>query len=205
MAKANTAEKKVGNVMDFLKGAAKKEPTSKSKITEYEINDDLKKQATRMWQIKQDLTELESEWDVLKADLIQKLEPIRFVALKSEGYHASAKIATKDGHWVTISYMDKYEKIPADQEDVLREVIGKDFDSLFQLRNDIKVRSDLSEAELSSIVERIGYDDFVKYFDVRLSIKPTSRFTQEKHNLFKTEKLSQIGQLVRQIFSFRTK
>lgn len=205
MAKANTAEKKVGNVMDFLKGAAKKEPSTKTKITTYEIPEDLKDKATRMWKIKQQMTELDSEWDVLKADLIQKLEPIRFVALKSEGYHASARIPTLNDHWVILSYMDKYEKIPADQEDVLREVIGKDFDSLFQLRNDIKVRSDLSEAELSSIVERIGYDDFIKYFDVKLSIKPTSRYTQEKHNLFKTEKLNQIGQFVRQIFSFRTK
>lgn len=204
MAKANV-EAKSGNVMDFLKGAAKKEPASKSKVTTYQVSDDLKDKATRMWQIKQAQTELEAEWDALKADMMQGLEPVRFVALKSEGYHASGRIATLNDHWVIVSYSDRYEKIPADNEEILRNLVGKDYDSLFELRNDIKVRSDLSEAELTSIVEAIGYDNFVKYFDVRLSIKPTTKYTQEKHNIFKNDKLSAIGSIVRQIFSFRTK
>lgn len=205
MAKSNVAEAKSGNVMDFLKGAAKKEPASKTKINTYEVPHDLKDKATRMWQIKQQKTELETEWDTLKAELLEGLSPIRLAALKVDGYHASARISTLNDHWVILSYMDKYEKIPADSEDAIRQLVGKDYDTLFQMRNDIKVRSDLSETELTSIIERIGYDDFVKYFDVSLSIKPTSRFTQEKHNLFKSDKLQAIGSFVRQIFTFRTK
>lgn len=205
MAKQSAVKQQNGNVMDFLKGAAKKESAPKTKVTTYEVPEEITTKATRMWEIKQSLTELEAEWDMLKADLMDGIEPIRLSHLKSSGYHASARIGTNNGHWVVISYSDRYMKIPADNEDALRALTGSDYDSLFSLRNDIKVRSDLSQDELQIIVERIGYEDFVKYFDVSLSIKPTPKFTQEKHNLFKSDKLLAIGSIVKQIFSFRTK
>jgi hypothetical protein len=129
--------------------------------------------------------------------------------LKS-GYHESGKIATKpdsDGvpHWVVVTWQDRYEKILSKAETALREIVGKEYDSLFQLKHSITVKSDIDDSDLNFIIDKVGMDNFKKCFDVSLTIKPTSRFTRERYNIFKADKLQAIGTLVRQVFQFRTK
>jgi hypothetical protein len=208
MAKVQAIKKDV-SAMDRLKEVQTDEPDSKSKVGEYKVGKEITAMASRMWEIKQKKTELDAEFDNLKADLLVGIEPIRMAYLK-EGYHESGKIATKpdsDGvtHWVVVTWQDKYEKILSKAEPALRELVGKEYDSLFQLKHSITVKSDIDEADLNEIIDKVTMEKFKKCFNVSLTIKPTSRFTREKYNIFKADKLQAIGTLVRQVFQFRTK
>jgi hypothetical protein len=208
MAKVQAIKKDV-SAMDRLKEVQTDEPDSKSKVGEYKVGKEITEMATRMWVVKQKQTELKAEFENLKADLLVGIESIRMAYLKS-GYHESGKIATKpdsDGvpHWVVVTWQDRYEKILSKAETALREIVGKEYDSLFQLKHSITVKSDIDDSDLNFIIDKVGMDNFKKCFDVSLTIKPTSRFTRERYNIFKADKLQAIGTLVRQVFQFRTK
>jgi hypothetical protein len=84
---------------------------------------------------------------------------------------------------VRVSYPHKYDKIKADREQLLRGILGDDFDTLFTKAYALKVRKEIAEdpAALQVLIlalgEALGKAQFVKAFETEQTLHPTAEFT----------------------------
>lgn len=190
-----SAKKKVKefDLNDVLASATvAKEAKSKSKVPLLTVSEEIKSNASKLREIKEELDSLESMYETLSAQMIEKISPMRESVCK-QGYQSSIRIPDSKGLSITISWSDKYCKIPPENEETFRSITGKKFDEYFTKDMTITVK-DMSENTLKEIVKAIGPERFSQFFSVEKIIKPTSRFTQEQFTAFTHEQRQQLQQ-----------
>ncbi len=140
-----------------------------------------------------------------KADLALSEEELldevktQYVDAVKKHYVNSARL-TGDGVRATVSWKDAYTKIPVDQKDELKKLVGEKYNDYFKDINDIAVKPDIASDEnsLAELIEAVGPETFAKYFDVSQYIKPTSKFTQERHREFTDKTNNELNVTVKQ-------
>jgi hypothetical protein len=193
-----TAKKKVKaeegfDLADVLSSAtAPKESKSKSKVPLLTVSEDVKKNAAKIREVKEELDSLESMYENLSAELIEKVSPLR-ENLCRQGYVSSVRIPDNKGLSVSLSWADKYSKINAANEKELKEIAGDRFDDYFAKDLVITVK-DISEESLKEIVKAVGPERFSQFFTVEKSFKPNSRFNQEQFTAFTPEQRQRLLQ-----------
>lgn len=185
------------NVTDILKRAAAKKntrpttdmveiPVPPGLLTKHKEKYDAAKLA------KADLEHSEEE-------LLQEITPAYVTRLK-EHYVNSAKVVEGDVE-ATISWKDAYSKVPIEKSSDIRDLVGEEkFDGYFKEVNEIVVKDEVASNPrlLEELIKAVGPDTFSKYFDVAQHIRPTTRFTEERHRTLSPEVNSQLDITVRQ-------
>lgn len=154
------------------------------------------------------LTKHKEKYDAAKAakadlelseeELLQEVTPAYVTKLK-ESYVNSARVV-EDEVEATISWKDAYSKIPIDKSDEIKELIGDKYNDYFREVNEIVVREDVAANPklLEELITAVGPDTFSKYFDVAQHVKPTTRFTEERHRTLSPEVNGKLDVSVRQ-------
>jgi hypothetical protein len=181
------------NLADVLAtAAAPKDAKSKSKVPVLTVSKEVQEKATKLRQVKEELESLESAYDVLSAEIIEKVSPLR-EGLCRQGYVSSVRVPDSKGTSIGISWADKYSEISADNEPALKDAAGKKFEEYFTSGMTITVK-DISEESLKEIVKVIGPARFSQFFEVKRSFKPNSRFNQEQFTAFTQEQRQRLAQ-----------
>ncbi len=167
------------------KASKSKKPTAPVLV----VGEDIKKLATRVREVKEQLDSAESMYETLGAEFIQKVAPLRD-DLCRRSYQSSVRVPDTKGLSVGISWSDKYCAIPSENEDALRELAGVAYDDYFTGSIEVSVR-DISEESLTELVKAVGPERFARFFSVVKTIKPTTRFTQEQFNVYTPEQRQQ--------------
>src|SRR5512139_3363191 len=105
----STAKKKVKeefSLADILATAATapKETKGKSKVPVLSVSDDIKKKATRIREVKDELDSLETEYETLSAEMTQAVSPLREAFCIKHGYASSVRIPDSKGLSIGISW-----------------------------------------------------------------------------------------------------
>lgn len=183
------------NVTDILKKATKKNVRPSPDMVEIPVPPGLlikhKEKYDAAKSAKADL-------DLSEEELLQEVTPVYITKLK-EKYVTSAKVSEGDIE-ATISWKDAYSKVPIERSEEIRELVGDKFDDYFKEVNEIVVREDVAANPelLEELIKVVGPDTFSKYFNVAQHIKPTTRFTEERHRTLSHEVNSQLDVAVRQ-------
>ena len=140
-----------------------------------------------------------ADLELSEEELLQEVTPAYVTRLK-ERYVNSAKITEGDVE-ATISWKDAYSKVPIEKSAEIRDLVGDEkYDDYFKEVNEIVVKEDVASNPklLEELIKAVGPDTFSKYFDVAQHIKPSSRFTEERHRTLSPEVNGQLDVTVRQ-------
>ncbi len=190
--------------IDEVLGQAQKKETPKSKVPILEVSDEVKAQATKIRFLKENIEGLQSELDLVGAEFIEAITPIRTEIMAFNGYISSVKIPDTEGKSITVSWIDNYTKIPFEHKENLQNILGDLYDGYIKTELTIKVKT-VDEASLKELIRIVGVDNFSRFFEVERSLKPSTKFTQEQHTLPKTVKDNLAGYIKQYKPALKTK
>lgn len=169
--------------LESILGSAEKEKKTKSKVQEVNLSLEHKVKVDKMIELKTNITNNETELDLLFQEILSILEKERNNLIAKNGYFSSIKVSGTNGGNIIVSWKDKYSKIPIQNYDDLKALFDGNLDSYFAKKMTITVKQEISENDLIELISLIGAERFAKYFEVERWIEPTSKFTYEKHLL----------------------
>ena len=113
--------------------------------------------------------------------------------------------STAEAGVLRVTYQHRYLKIPAGQEEHLRDAVKDSYDRFFKAAASLKVRKEIAEDpdRLNDVVLRLAEtlgEDFASIFEAEQTIAPTKCFTEQRYQELDAEanaKLELIG--VRQV------
>lgn len=185
------------NVTDVLKkAAAKKSSRPTTDMVEIPVPPGL---LTRHKEKYDAAKAAKADLELSEEELLQEVTPAYVTRLK-ERYVSSAKL-TEGEVEATVSWKDAYSKVPIEKGEDIRDLVGDEkFENYFKEVNEIVVKEDVASNPklLEELIRAVGPDVFSKYFDVAQHIKPTSRFTEERHRTLSPEVNAQLDIAVRQ-------
>lgn len=169
------------NLDDILSGAEKEKKTAKSKVPEIELPLEQRLKVDKIRTLKAEIDNNETELELLFNDVLKSAEQERNKMLSNNGYFSSVKVYGTNGESIIISWKDKYNKIPLQNYNELKELLSSNTDNYFEKKMTIKVKEEIAEQDLKELILLIGADKFSKFFEVERWIEPTSKYTFEKH------------------------
>jgi hypothetical protein len=139
-----------------------------------------------------------ADLELSEEELLGEVTP-QYTSKLKERYVNSARVIEEDVE-ATISWKDAYSKIPIEKSDEIKKLTGDKFSEYFKEVNEIVVREDVASNPklLEELVEAVGPDTFSKFFDVEQHVRPTTRFTEERHRTLSPEVNQQLDVTVRQ-------
>jgi hypothetical protein len=198
----STAKRKVkaaGPDLDAVLGSAesKEAKASKSKVPVLKVDGKTQATVTRLRRLKEEIESLQSEFDMLKGELVGVAAPLR-AELCASGYVSSVRVPGTEGLSVSVSWSNAYSKIPLGSGPDIEGVVGEErFGDFFFTDMEIKVK-DFSEESLTELVEAVGAERFARFFEVKRWLKPTERYTTEFFTAFTPEERERLAPVVRQ-------
>jgi hypothetical protein len=182
---------------DVLSSATKpKESKSSSKTPTLTVGPDVAQKIDRLRAVKEQIDSLTTEYDLLAAETIEAVEPLRVAAMKS-GYTSSVKVPGASGMGVTISWSAKYAKVGLETAPAIQQVIGDRMRDYFANGLQITV-TDVSEASLKELIQLVGPEQFSRFFAVERWLEPTRRYSEEFYTAFTDTERATLSGLVRQ-------
>jgi len=139
-----------------------------------------------------------AELELSEEELLGEVVPSYIEKIKEE-YVSSARIHEGDIE-ATISWKDAYSKIPVEKAEEIKDLVGSRFDDYFKEVNEIVVKEEVAANPelLEELINAVGPDTFSKYFDVAQHLRPTTRFTEERHRTLSPSVNDQLNETVRQ-------
>lgn len=140
---------------------------------------------------------IEADVKVAKDFLRGRLDGVVARAGRTDDTPTTVRIPTDAGD-LLVSYKDAYKDIKLEKVPQLQEIIGDDFDRLFELRKTLKIRAAAIKADedLASVVNELttalGKERFLELFDASLSVSPTSEFTVRRFRDLTSVQLKQL-------------
>ena len=200
MFKVAKAKDTAFSVDDILAGAAvKKEAKSSSKVPAIDVADAVKARATRLRELQNQMESLKTEFDVISADFVEDVAPLREELIRMQGYISSVKVPDTNGIFVTVTWKDAYSKVPMEMAATIINVIGQDRTEIyFENKNVITVKKDLTQEALRDLIKLVGPMDFAKYFDVDRWIEPVKDYTEDFYTKFTATERENLSPIVKQ-------
>lgn len=187
--------------LDSILGKATVTKTNgkKSTIPLIEVDDETKELITAYKQVGEKVDSLTAKLKDIGSDIIQKATVAREEFMVNHGkFIKSVKIPDSKDIPATIVWSNWYSKIPLDAGAELRSTVPN-FEEYFEGKVEIKVIKDVTEEVLKDLVNRVGPDDFDKFFEVERWISPTEKFNEEQHKL-----LPEVRESIRDLIKQRT-
>jgi hypothetical protein len=196
--KQKQEEKQGFSIDDVLSTAAKpKEAKSSSKTPVLNVGKDVMEKVARLREIREELDSLESEWDLLSADTVTLVEPMRADVIRRQGYTSSVKIPDTNGLSATSSWSAKYSAVDLSNAPVIEAVIGDRANQFFTKEMKITVK-DVTEDALRDLIQSVGPERFAQFFSVERWLIPTKRYTEEFYTSFNEKERAALAPIVRQ-------
>ena len=148
-----------------LKEASGKVKKSKSVVQEVELDE----RVDRYCGLAETLKTTKTEMKVLGGEIAGELEGKRM--------NTSIR-ALHNGLSLLISWTSRFQEIPLEAEGELRDIMGARYNSLIEPKNSIKVRDNVSNEQLSELLELVGKERFLDLFEVKQVLKPTEEFDE---------------------------
>jgi len=191
---AQPQPEKKANMADFLKSASKKtEAKPKSKTPLLTVPVTTMELAQKVRKLKDGLDSIQSVLTMREAELLLAVEDERVKICTVQGYTSSLKIPTPDGNSVMITYSSNWKKCSIENEDRIIGIIGQEkYDKYFGVTNKISVKAEIPPEELAELIEKIGTESFLKYFDVEANIRPKEMYKTEQFTQFSPHERKQL-------------
>jgi len=186
------------DVMDILAGAEQK--SSKSKVIEYPNR---VPNVSELVEAEKQLSEIDAKIKIIQ-DEIKNLVEEYYYEQAGKRYDPSLRVFGLGDDSLTITWQSRWTKIGMEFKDQLVEIVKDMYDSLFKTKIKIEVKDTENESLLKSLIEKIGQEDFAKYFTVKREIVPTEKYLKERYKLLNKDQITKLSQIVRQVVSFRT-
>ena len=168
-----------GGLQDLLRKAAKpEEPKTKSKTPVLTVEDTTKELATEVRKAKNALDSAKTMFDEKSMKLLNTISAARAELCRRE-YQSAVRIPTIDNLSVTIVWTSQYNKIPGSAADAIMGAVGDKYAEYFTSKFALKVKDDLNEGDLTDLVQLLGEERFMKWFESEEIIKPTPRFVSD--------------------------
>jgi hypothetical protein len=196
--KQKQEEKQGFSIDDVLSTATQpKEARSSSKTPVLTVPEDVMEKVARLREIREELDSLESEWDLLSADTVSLVEPLRADIIRRQGYTSSVKVPDTNGLSATISWSAKYSAVDISNAPAIEAVIGDRASQFFSRETKITVK-DVTEDALRDLIQSVGPERFAKFFTVERWLSPTKRYTEEFYTAFNEKERAALAPIVRQ-------
>lgn len=175
------------NLDDVFSKATKKEK-SKTNVVEIPAPDDIKQKVSKFRDITSQIESLTSESKIIAQEISDFVIPEREKLIEKNGYFTSARLFSSSGDSITISFPNKYSKIPLEDYENLQEILHDRTSDFFRKKINISVKEDISEELLQELVTKIGPERFAEFFEVQRWVEPTSRYSTERHLIPKEQR-----------------
>ena len=176
------------NVQDILNEAASSPKKSKSKKSIPTLVLDVKKDKEHINTIEK-MSANKANIDTLTAANKMMSEVIIGIAQTFHKEHVSkdelpttvAIVAGKNEIQVDVA-KNQYSAVDIDQEDVIKEVVGKDFDDLFESVTTVSLSKAALEDKtiLAKLIKVVGAERFKEFFEVKRVYKPKVEFHKRR-------------------------
>jgi len=197
--KQKQEEKQGFSIDDVLSTATQpKEAKSSSKTPVLTVGKDVMEKVARLREIREELDSLESEWDLLSADTVSLVEPMRADLIRRQGYTSSVKVPDTNGLSATISWSAKYSAVDLSNTPTIEAAIGKDRANQFFAREMKITVKDVTEDALRDLIQSVGPERFAQFFSVERWLSPTKRYTEEFYTAFNEKERAALAPIVRQ-------
>ena len=172
------------NLDDVLgKATVTKKNGKKSSMPTMEADAELRELITAYRQVGEKIESLTAKLKDMGGDIIQKAVTAKEEYMNTNGtFIKSMKVPDSVGGEATIVWSNWYSKIPLDAGKELRD-ITPNFEEYFEGKLEIKVVKNINEDALKDLVNRVGPDDFGKFFEVERWLSPTDKYHEEQHKL----------------------
>ena len=196
--KQKQEEKQGFSIDDVLSTATQpKEAKSSSKTPLLIVPKDVMEKISRLREIREELDSLESEWDLLSAETVDLVEPLRADIIRRQGYTSSVKVPDTNGLSATISWSAKYSAVDLSNAPAIEAVIGDRSNQFFTKEMKITVK-DVTEDALRDLIQSVGPERFAQFFSVERWLSPTKRYTEEFYTAFNEKERAALAPIVRQ-------
>jgi hypothetical protein len=201
MAVAAVKEKVEFNITDVLDGAATAtvKKSTRSSVPVINAPDAIKQVVAEFRKLYEDLDTIKSNLEIKKATILQFAKS-KFEELCKLTYTSSVRIPDSNGLSVTISQIDNWTKFPLTSDDPaevleikkkheeVKRILGNKYDDYMQEKLEISVRETAMTTEtLNELIVAVGPQNFARFFAVKKTLKPNTRFTQERYAAFLKE------------------
>jgi len=168
----------IGNL---LKKAAKTNGgAKKSKSTTPQIDRPDLEEAIKKWE---EGKKMEKDGKAMRVQaegvILPEAEEERLRISVTDGkHHSSVRVNGK----VTISTQNKYSPIGTEHEETIRKVVGDKFEEFFKEKTNVSLKPSLlsDEEAMGKIVEAVGEENFMRFFEVKQSLTPTQAFHEQR-------------------------
>jgi len=172
----------------LLRKAAKPEEKSKSATPLLTVDNATKELATEVRKAKNAFDSAKAAFDEKSARLLVTIAAAR-EELCRHAYQSALKIPTVDNLSVTVVWTSQYNKIPGSKAAVIMGTVGdKQYADYFKSCFTLKVKDDLNEDDLNELIQLLGEEKFMKWFESEEVIKPTERFVHDHVTMDKKTK-----------------
>ena len=197
--KQKQEEKQGFSIDDVLSTATQpKETKSSSKTPLITVPKDVMEKVARLREIREELDSLESEWDLLSADTVALVEPLRVDLIRRQGYTSSVKVPDTNGLSATISWSAKYSAVDLSNAPCIEAVIGKDRAAQFFTREMKITVKDVTEDALRDLIQSVGPERFAQFFAVERWMSPTKAYSEQWYTAFSEKERTALAPIVRQ-------
>jgi hypothetical protein len=168
-----------GDLKGLLRKAAKpEEPVKKGSTPILPVEESIRILATEVKKEKELADSHKSVFEQKSLELVNAISAMR-AELCRHAYQSAVRIPTMDNLSLTIVWSGNYTKIPGSREADLINIVGDQYPDYFKSRFALAVKSDLSNAELNELVQLLGEERFIKWFESEEVIRPTERFIHD--------------------------
>lgn len=182
---------------DILSGATtEKKSGSTSKVPVLQIDEDTKKLVKEIREIKEEMDNIEAQFKLKEAELIEKVKPLR-EKICQQAFTSSIKIPSSDNLSILMSWKHAYSKVKMDMKAALDTMTGGRFSEFFAVKMEITTRSN-DENSLKELIGLVGKENFPRFFNVERWIAPTERYTSEFFTAFEPKHRAELSAAVRQ-------
>jgi hypothetical protein len=169
---------KAVNVMDVLEQAEAKTTDKKSKVIAYPNRVPT---VTELVEADKQMEEIETKIKMLQ-DSIRALVEGHYIEESEKKYDPSMRVFGLNGDSVTVTWQNRWTKLSIEFKDQIEKIVGDLYSSLFNVRIKIEVKDTTDEELLKSLIEKVGKENFSKYFAVKRDIVPTEKYLKELRN-----------------------
>lgn len=199
-----SAVKKELNLDDILNSAVKEKPSKKGAVPRITVSKKAAETVDEISAMKEQIDSLQTMVELKTEEVLQVVVPQREEICKEE-YASSIKVAGSTSE-IMFTWKDAYSKIPLEDEEKLRQIVGADYSNYFDKKLKIEVREEVGEDKLKELISAIGAEKFAEYFQVEQWVTPKKRYTTEYYSSFEKDVRKQLETVVRQYKpSLRTK
>jgi len=186
------------NLEALFQEAEIKTKKSKSEVPDYPEKMELVDEISKIYN---ELVEAEGLYKTLQEKLINEIRHYHIEMLKRQ-YASSVRVYGKNDHSVLVSWKDKYYQIPLEFKDTIKNLVKDKYDDYFKTNITIKVK-DTDTETVKKLIEKIGTENFAKFFEVKRFIEPTKTFTQNRYKELDKDTNIKLNEIIKQIISLR--